>query len=175
MILFKRRQKRSFLPAREQIRRYALLALAVLVLFFAVFGMCSRAAERARLARTRDLLAAAIQDDMNQVLSCYDTMSRKSNTAILENVLPAMQQHMYTASILNDVLVESFGEKYSVLSADLYQNFEAVVTEYAKRIAQGQSTADAAQSMSVCMTDLENTLRMRFGEDGLLMPRTALK
>ena len=175
MIIFKRRQKRSFHPTSRQIKRYACVGAVALLLFFAIFGMCSRAAARARLARTRDLLAASIQDDMNQVLISYDSMSRKSNSAIVEDVLPGMERHMYSASTLNAILVETFGEKYSVLDVSLYRDFEAVVAEYANKIAMGQSTAEAAQSMTVCMNNLENALRSRFGEDGLLMPRTALK
>ena len=57
MIIFKRRQKRSFHPTSRQIKRYACVGAVALLLFFAIFGMCSRAAARARLARARDLLA----------------------------------------------------------------------------------------------------------------------
>ena len=39
----------------------------------------------------------------------------------------------------------------------------------------GQSTADAAERMTRCLTGIETALNDRFGKDGLLSPRTALK
>ena len=175
MVIFKRRHKRSytFLPQKKRF----CIALAAFALVFAValFGLISRSNALNRLEQTRDALAGAIQDNMNQVLNSFESMSRKSNSDIVEEVLPSMEQYMYTASTLNAVLTDSFGEKYSVLSHDLYADFEAVVQEYANQIAMGQSTSAAAENMTTCMNDIEQTLTDRFSEDGLINPRTALK
>ena len=137
-----------------------------MLLFVAIFALVSRGNALRRLDKTREALTASIQ---------YDSMARKNNTAIAEDILPGMQQHMYAARTLNTLLTESFGEKYAVLTPELYSSFEEAVAAYEKQISMGQSTADAAERMTRCMTGIETALNDRFGKDGLLSPRTALK
>lgn len=175
MVFLKRRNKRTYAVPARRTRLYLQLAAVALLVLVALFGLIGRSNALRRLNRTREALAVSIQDNMNQVLNQYDSMARKNNTAIAEDILPGMQQHMYTAYTLNSLLTESFGEKYSVFTAELYSSFEEAVEAYAKQIAMGQSTASAAEQMTRCMSGIETALNDRFGKDGLLSPRTALK
>lgn len=173
MVFFKRRPKRNYAVSPKKTGLALQLAAAALLILVAVFGLVGRSNAQRRLEKTRDALAASIQDNMNQVLNQYDGMARKNNTAIAEDVLPGMQQHMYTARTLNDLLTHSFGEKYSVLSSELYTSFEEAVAAYAKQISMGQSTSEAAEQMNRCMSGIETALNDRFGKEGLLAPVTA--
>ena len=175
MVFLKRRTKRSYAVSPKKTRLYLQIAAVCALLLVAVFGLVGRSNAMKRLDRTREALTASIQDNMNQVLNQYDGMARKNNTAIAEDVLPGMQQHMYAARTLNALLTESFGEKYSVFSPELYSSFEEAVAAYEKQISMGQSTTDAAEQMNRCMSGIETALNDRFGTDGLLAPRTALK
>ncbi|MDD7413559.1 MAG: hypothetical protein SOT76_04555 [Eubacteriales bacterium] len=175
MVFLKRRTKRNYAVTPKKTRLYLQIAAACVLLFVAIFALVSRGNALRRLDKTREALTASIQDNMNQVLNQYDSMARKNNTAIAEDILPGMQQHMYAARTLNTLLTESFGEKYAVLTPELYSSFEEAVAAYEKQISMGQSTADAAERMTRCMTGIETALNDRFGKDGLLSPRTALK
>lgn len=173
MVFFRRRTKRSYAVSTKRVGTIIQLTVAALLIFAAVFGLAGRSSAHKQLQETRDALSASIQDNMNQVLNQYDSMARKNNTTIAEDVLPSMQQHMYAARTLNSLLTEAFGEKYSVLSSELYASFEEAVAAYEKQISMGQSTADAAEQMTRCMNGIETALNDRFGKEGLLAPVTA--
>ena len=134
----------------------------------------SQPPENRKLLTVENIIAFADEVNLDDV---REPIARQIayNTAIAEDILPGMQQHMYAARTLNTLLTESFGEKYAVLTPELYSSFEEAVAAYEKQISMGQSTADAAERMTRCMTGIETALNDRFGKDGLLSPRTALK
>ena len=105
MVFLKRRSKRTYAIPAKRTKLYLQVAAIALLVLVALFGLIGRSNALRHLSRTREALAVSIQDNMNQVLNQYDSMARKNNTTIAEDILPGMQQHMYTAYTLNLSLI----------------------------------------------------------------------
>ena len=80
---------------------------------------------------------------------------------------------MYAANEMNDILVETFGEDYSMIDQTQYESFESIINRYEQLLATGQSTAQTAEQLTECMEQFRIALSNRFTADGALLPKTA--
>ena len=95
-------------------------------------------------------------------------------TNVAEDVLPTMEQHLYAAGELNDVMIAAYGAQ-SALSAEDFSNVEAALDEVNRMILTGQSTSAAKAELTARMTEMEVAMTTCFGDTDQLKPRTALK
>ncbi len=169
MTSFKRSRTRSF---EHQGEKYLLLALAgafILLVSMMLFAASGRNRLQNQLNEGMEIIAASIQRDVSDALSSYRAIDRKS--ADLEgDILPTMEKHMHSAHSMNRVLVEIFGEEYSMIDETTYEQFETVMAEFDRLLAAGQSTSSAKELLVPCMNSFQNMLLNRFTEDGKLLP-----
>ena len=144
---------------------FVLLAILMLSAFSAKSSL------QAQMNETREMMAASIQRDMNEVLGSYKTIDRKS-ADLTGDILPTMRQHMYAAYEMNRVLTQTFGDQYSMIDDEHYKTFQSIMDQYDQLLAAGQSTDPARENLTACMTNLEQVLANRFTADGGLLPRT---
>ena len=172
MVSFKRTKKRNF---RSPVIKYLSLSAAgvfALLLILVLVGFSGRNSLRAQLSETQDILAAAIQSDLSDALDSYEGIDRKSAN-LADDILPTMRRHMYAAHEMNKILVETFGEEYSMLDTAQYESFEAIMKRFDQLIAAGQSTDPAKETLTACMNDLRSSMAGRFTAEGNLLPKTA--
>ncbi len=172
MLSFKRTKKRNYQNPREKYIALSLAGAFTLLLILTLVGFSGRSRLQARLTETQDILAAAIQSDLNDALDSYAGIDRKSAN-LADDILPTMRRHMYAAHEMNRILVETFGEEYSMLDTDRYESFEAIMKRFDQLIAAGQSPDPAKETLASCMNDLKNSLAGRFTAEGNLLPKTA--
>lgn len=127
-----------------------------------------------QLNQNREQLAERIQGDLNMVLKSYDELDRR-NVDVQGDILPALRQHLYTAYALDNILIDSYGQNYSVLSSELYQNIENSLAGFDRLLANGQDIESAQADLSVYMVEVATLMEQRFGADGLLLPKTAIQ
>lgn len=152
---------------------YALLGvLACTLVALTVVCVLKTNADRA-LQGCRDELAANIQINLNETLRALDRMDLPG-TNVAEDVLPTMEQHLYAAGELNDVMIAAYGAQ-SALSAEDFSNVEAALDEVNRMILTGQSTSAAKAELTARMTEMEVAMTTCFGDTDQLKPRTALK
>ncbi|MBR2571111.1 MAG: hypothetical protein IKE30_03145 [Clostridia bacterium] len=152
---------------------YPLYACAALIVALAVAlaAVCVLKARDARLLRfNREMLIDRIETDLNQTLRSYDKMALP-NADVAGDILPDMRQHLYAADALNEVLVEVYGESWSVLDHDDYREIESVMDEVEKQISFGQKPEQARARLAAYMMVMQGRLTARFGGEALLMPR----
>lgn len=172
MISFRRTRRRSYRHPGEKYLLLGTIGVFVLLLALMCGTIVSRNHLNARRIDEREMLAASIQSDMNEVIRAYETIGRKSAN-LADDILPTMKQHMYAAYRMNRLLTESFGEEYAMFDPEQYESFAAIMARFDQLLAAGQSTDPAAERLNECMDSLKATLANRFTADGSLLPRTA--
>ncbi len=169
MTSFKRSRTRSF---EQQGEKYLLITLAgafILLVVMLLFASSGRNRLQNQMDEGMEIIAASIQRDVSDALSSYRAIDRKS--ADLEGyILPTMKKHMHSAHSMNRVLTEIYGEEYSMIDEATYEQFQAVMSEFDRLLAAGQSTTSAKEQLIPCMNSFQNMLLNRFTEDGKLLP-----
>ena len=172
MISFKRTKRRSYKHPGEKYLALGIAGMFALLLVFMLTAFSGRNRLDHQLGETREMLAASIQSNMTIVLRNSENLSRKS-PALVQEALPAIRRHMYAANEMNAILVESFGEDYSMIDQAQYESFESIINRYDQLLATGQSTSQAAEQLTECMEQFRIALSNRFTADGSLLPKTA--
>lgn len=170
----KRKKKRNLNTSLRRYRRLAALALTLIALAACAFGLAGRFRYAGRLEDLGDFMAKAIRTDLNQAMQAYDTILRRGDDAAPE-ALTNMKRYMYSAYRLNLSLVLALSERYSIIDTATYNNFQTIVGEYERLLANGQSTASVKTSLGNYMCAMEDTLSTRFDSADLLLPQTASK
>ena len=172
MIIFRRKRARDY---RHPYKRYALYAAGgayALLLLALLITLSAKNAANRTLEECRDVMAASIQENMNQALRSFDEINRRS-ADLQGEILPSMKQRLYAADAMNRAMVETFGEQYSVYDLSQYENFAAIMAKFDELLATGQSTDEAKLTLASYMTQVEELVSERFGPNGLLLPKTA--
>ncbi len=172
MISFKRTKRRNYRHPGEKYMAIGIAGMFGLLLVFMLTAFSAKSHLEHQLDETREMMAASIQSDMTIVLRNSENLSRKSTTLVSE-ALPAIRRHMYAANEMNDILVETFGEDYSMIDQAQYESFESIINRYEQLLATGQSTAQTAEQLTECMEQFRIALSNRFTADGALLPKTA--
>ena len=174
MVTVKRQKKRSLHSpaARYKIGACAVVFIAVLAL--CAFGLSERFRLQTQIEDLTDYMAKSIRTDLNQALQSYNAMDRRS-ADLSGDILPNMKRYMYSAYSMNRLLVEARGESYSMLYTATYNNFQTIVGEFERLLANGQSTTSVKTSLGDYMQAIETTLSSRFDSADLLLPQTARK
>lgn len=172
MISFKRTKKRNYHNPRETYIRSFIAGAFALLLVFAVVAVSGRSRLQTQLSETQDILAASVQSNITKAMNSYEGINRKS-ADLSGDILPTMRRHLYAAYGMNRVLVETFGEEYSMIESTQYEQFENIMDQFDRLIASGQSTDPAKESLALCMEDMKNSLTNRFTAEGSLLPKTA--
>ena len=173
MNVLQRKRRRDY--RHRQISPFIWVGLALVVALFAwaLVAQIGKNQLSAQLSGTRDQLAVRIQDNLNQALSGFDEMSRRSTDAQRE-LLPEVKRYLYAADLLNDMLRDIYGENYSLMDENLYGLMESTMDEYAQLLSQGQSATEAHDSLSAYMDQISGVLSTRFGVNGMVLPKTAM-
>ena len=121
----------------------------------------------------RIVKSAAAGEKLDIVLEYYAYHRVPGTQPLVSEALPAIRRHMYAANEMNDILVETFGEDYSMIDQAQYESFESIINRYEQLLATGQSTAQTAEQLTECMEQFRIALSNRFTADGALLPKTA--
>ena len=118
MNVLQRKRRRDY--RHRQISPFIWVGLAMVAALFAwaLVAQIGKNQLSAQLSGTRDQLAVRIQDNLNQALSGFDEMSRRSTDAQRE-LLPEVKRYLYAADLLNDMLRDIYGENYSLMDENL--------------------------------------------------------
>ena len=171
MVTVKRQKKRSLINPKGKYLIWAGLALAAVMLAVGIVGLVGQARTRAQMDELSEYMAKSIRTELNQALQCYDTLDRKSDSAAEQ--LVNMKKYMYSAYAMNKILIESRGGEYSFLDTATYNNFQTIVGEYERLLANGQATGTVKTTLGDYMHSLEAELASRFDSADLLLPQQA--
>ncbi len=174
MDVLQRKRRRDYRLRQVPPVVWVLLALAAALLFGAVTAQVSKGRLNDQITATREQLAVRIQNNLNQALTSFDEMGRK-NIDGQRQLLPEVKRYLYTADLLNDMLRDGYGDNYSLMDENLYALMESAMAEYERLLTQGQSAAEVHESLSAYMEQISSVLNTRFGVNGMILPKTAMK
>lgn len=118
---------------------------------------------------TRDAVAAAELTELNSAIAAFDTIGYP-NADILGDILPKLELHFHAASVLDELLIEQYGEEYRLIDAEIYRYIMLTMDEIKTAATQGNSTSLGIENMSVYMLLLRDQLALRFDAQGAILP-----
>ena len=170
MVTVRRKRKRNWYSPMNRYYLVGALVLAALLVALSAYALIGRMQAEGRIDDMTDIMAKAVRTDLNQAVQAYDALGRKSNDSAGET-LSNMKRFMYSAFRVNQLLVSMRGERYSVIDTATYNNFQTIVGEYERLLANGQSTAGARTSLGDYMSALSTSLSQRFDSADALIPQ----
>ncbi len=174
MITVRRNKKRNMNRGMGRAWTAALIAVGAALIALCVFGLIGRARLAGRLDDLADYMAKSVRTDLNQAVQACDTLGRR-NADTAGETLNNMKRFVYAAYRTNQLLVAARGESYSIIDTATYNNFQTLVGEYERLLANGQTTASVRTSLGDFMDALATTLAARFDSADLLLPQTAAR
>lgn len=171
MITVKRPRKRSLINPKGQHVVLALAVILALTVAVAAAGFIGWSHRGAQLEDLGGYTAKSIRADMNQAFQCYDTLVRRGDD-VADEALDGMKRYMYSAYGMNKLLVAAMGEDYSLLDVTAYNNFQTIVGEYERLLANGQATSTVRETLGDCVQSLRTLLASRFDEADHLLPQS---
>lgn len=152
----------------------AVIVAGALLLAACAFGLIGRYRLADRLDDLSGYMAKSVRTDLNQAIQACDTLGRRSSDTAGET-LNNMKRYVYAAYRTNQMLVAARGESYSIIDTATYNNFQTLVGEYERLLANGQSTSSVRTSLNDLMDAVATSLASRFDSADLLLPQTAAR
>ena len=174
MVTVKRKKKRSLNSPAGRWAAAALAVLAIALIALCAWGLAGRFRYANRLDDLTDYMAKSVRTDLNQAVQACDSLDRRSSDMAGET-LTNMKRYMYAAYRTNLILVAACGERYSIIDTATYNNFQTLVGEYERLLANGQSTATVKTTLNDYMDAISQTLYSRFDSADVLLPLTATR
>ncbi len=147
-----------------------IIACIALVLVVALIVAATQNAGRSgTIDSARNSLGAAEYTELAAALASFDTVGYP-NADLMGDIMPTLRLHFHCAERLDSVLTGEFGEKYSLLDAEVYRYIQLTMSEIENAFAQGLSTSQGVENMGVYMLMLRQNLTGRFDAGGNLLP-----
>jgi len=145
-------------------------AVAVMIAFIVSLSVMDAQLNREIESNERVILALAqeLQSELVFTLRTYDGI-HKSGADFDGAILPSVKQHLNTAMVINNILVNGYGAGYMVLETGIYNRIEQFYSEYALAKKTNRSTDEAMALLDNCMHDLEKIVLTRFEANGALI------
>ncbi len=174
MITVRRNRKRNMNRRMGRLHLIALCAVGAALIALCAAAMAGEHRLSDRLDGLTDYMAKSVRTDLNQAVQACDALSRRS-AETAPDTLNNMKRYVYAAYRTNQLLVAARGESYSIIDTATYNNFQTLVGEYERLLANGQSTSSVRTSLNDFMDAVSATLASRFDSADLLLPQTAAR
>ena len=174
MITVRRNRKRNLNRRMGRAQLIALCAVGVALIALCVTAFAGQRRLSGRLDNLADYMAKSVRTDLNQAVQACGSLNRRSAEAA-GDTLNNMKRYVYAAYRTNQMLVAARGESYSIIDTATYNNFQTLVGEYERLLANGQSTSAVRTSLNEFMDAVSTTLASRFDSADLLLPQTAAR
>lgn len=166
MRLFTSRPVRK--PAKPYIP-FLLGCIAFLLLAAAMFTFAGTIFKGGADEDTRNAIAAAEYTELSLALDAFDTIGYP-NADVEGDVLPRLKLHLHAANVLDALLINEYGAKYSMIDAEVYRYITLTLEEIDAAFAQNTSPDAGIENLRVYMLLLQNQLSGRINEQGQLLP-----
>lgn len=169
---FQLKRTRSLVSARKRIPLYATAAVFLALVVFLSVALVSRNGLSRKIAANRENLAISVQSNINALARSYERMGLPG-ADVSGELLPSMRLNLNTAEAMNDLLVDSYGAQYAVLSDELFRQLNDNLASLGDTLDKGQMITDVQTAIGATLSEVEKQLVARFGSDGGLMPVSA--
>lgn len=161
------------LPSLRKLSRHQMLVCAavlllVVIILISCISINMRSHMQREYATVRNKLGDALYSNLYMLIQTFD-MAAVPNADIQNAILPQMREYYIASTTLNDAIVQSYGEKYRVLTLEAIATLDDAFDAYDSAFYNGAATDLAKADMQTCMENIRTVLSTRFGE-GILKP-----
>lgn len=143
-------------------------ALVVLLVILLCISMGMRSNIQTQYASARAEIGEMAYTELYMLCQTFDQVNIPG-VDVQDGLIPDMKEYYLAAQTLNDVLIQCFGEKYGVLTADGVASIDAAFEAYDAAFRAGKTTDEAQTAMQGCVDMVHAVLAERFN-DGSLLP-----
>jgi len=143
--------------------------IALVLIVALIVASVQNAGRSGAIDSVRDSLGAAEYTELSAALASFDTVGYP-NADLMGDIMPTLALRFHCAERLDAVLTGEYGEKYSLLDAEVYRYIQLTMSEIESAFAQGLSTSQGVENLGVYMLLLRQNLTGRFDANGNLLP-----
>lgn len=148
-------------------RRKAVLIAVLAVIVALVAALCISIAMRANIQRqyvaARNRAGEALYSNLYILMQTFD-MTSVPNADVRGVILPQMRDYYVAAITLNNLLGQTYGARYAVLSESDISSLTSAFTGYEAAYANNTSTDLAQSNMQQCMDRIRELLNTRYSQ-----------
>lgn len=168
-------KQRAHLPTfRKLSGREMLVCAGIILLVVLIVVLCISINMRTHIQReytaVRDKMGESLYSNLYMMIQTFDMVS-VPNADVQNSILPQMEHYYIASTTINDLLTQTYGQKYAVLSSSDISSLNNAFTSYKTAFQEGSSTDLAYTDMQNCMSMLRELLTSRFSEGVLKAAR----
>ena len=153
----------SALSARRKAIAVAALALIVAL----VIGLCISVSIRSNMQKqyvaARNKAGEALYSNLYILMQSFD-MTAVPNADVRNAILPQMRDYYIASITLNNLLAQTYGPRYAVLSETDINDLTSAFTSYEAAYVNNTSTDLAQSNMQQCMARIKELLNSRYSQ-----------
>lgn len=145
----------------------AVIAIVILIALLCI-SINMRSHIQNEYTTVKNQIGESLYSNMYMMMQTFD-MASVPNADVQNVVIPQMKNYFIASTTLNDLLANTFGQKYTVMSSEQISVIEKAFSAYEKAFESSSSTDLAYTDMQSCMEMVRELLTSRFSE-GFLKP-----
>ena len=148
-------------------RNKAFVAVGAVLIVVLIVALCISINMQANIQRqytaARNQAGEALYSNLYILMQTFD-MTGVPNTDVKNAILPQMRDYFIASVTLNNLIVQTYGPRYTVLTEEDVNNLTAAFTSYDTAF-RNNTPADLAQSnMRACMDRVKELLNTRYSQ-----------
>ena len=153
-------------------RRKTLVAAVAALVVILVVALCISISMRSNIQReytlARNRAGEALYSNLYILRQTFD-MTAVPNTDVKNAILPQMRDYFMASVTLNNLIRQTYGARYAVLSETDVNDLTNAFTAYEAAYRNNTATDLAQSDMSLCMDRVKDLLNTRYSQ-GVLKP-----
>ena len=149
------------------VRRKAILIAALAVIVALIAAFCISISMRTNIQRkyvaARNRAGEALYSNLYILMQTFD-MTAVPNADVRGVILPQMRDYYVASITLNNLLAQTYGSRYAVLSESDINNLTSAFTGYEAAYTNNTSTDLAQSNMQQCMSRIKELLNTRYSQ-----------
>ena len=148
-------------------RRKAILIAVLAVIVALIAALCISIGMRSNIQRqytaARNRAGEALYSNLYILMQTFD-MTAVPNADIRGAILPQMRDYYVASITLNNLLAQTYGPRYAVLSESDINSLTSAFTGYEAAYTNNTSTDLAQSNMQLCMDRIKELLNSRYSQ-----------
>ena len=163
---------RDFSKGSMRSKVIAIAGLALIVVL--IVALCISIGMRTNIQReytaARDQAGKALYDNLFILMQTFDSTA-VPNIDVRNAILPQMRDYYIASVTLNNLLAQTYGSRYAVLSDADISDLTSAFTSYETAYKNNTSTDLARSNMQLCMDRVKELLNTRYSQGVLKAAR----
>ena len=156
---------RDFSKGSTRTKALAIAGLALIVIL--IIALCISIGMRANIQReytaAREQAGKALYDNLFILMQTFDSTA-VPNIDVRNAILPQMRDYYIASVTLNNLLAQTYGSRYAVLSDADISDLTSAFTSYETAYKNNTSTDLARSNMQLCMDRVKELLNTRYSQ-----------